>query len=579
MGAEAQADRRSDLRTLFWLQWRLTVAMFRSRRSDNWARLGRVLLGVLVMILSLPFFTTVGVLLALAAARLSPRGAYELLIMVNSALLFFWLLMPATYNSEFIERFEMTRLFSQPIAINSLAAGSTIIGSLSFIGVWSFLMLAGEVIGLAAHGLASAPLVLLGALPTFAILMLAGRLMDDVLDLVANDRRLRGLLLGLLSLPFVLLFFGNYYLQYVTNNFRGIEDFLRPIVGDVGSLRSLSFIQVLDLLLVSLRPSRYLIYLPAGWATASMALPVAGQWVAGLAFLVLSSAAAVGLYAVHAAIVRRMMQGVALHMSSERVRSQRLDLRLPGPPALWSLVEKDWAYLRRSPMTRRILLGTPVVAVAFGFAVWQANNVGQTIGRGLTGSLHPDLPFLGACLMAISVSLSMCNLTANYFGVVDREGFGSLMLCGVDRRWVWLSANLVSLIFTLALTLLLLLVVAVLTRSWLALPWGLLFAVCLYLSTVPAANLTSALAPHRARFSLGNNNQGNLWLLASWAIAAPPVCLLFILPYFLWRPGLAITLPLAALYSAALYVLTLKPLARLLDRRTHSIYEAISGEG
>jgi hypothetical protein len=570
---------RADLRTLFWLQWRLTSAMFRSRRADNWARLGRLLMGIFLLILSLPFFIAVGVLLALAAAHLSPRGAYELLIMVNTAMLFFWLMMPATYNSEFIERFEMTRLFTQPIRINSLAAGSTLVSLLSFIGLWSFLVLLGEVAGLAAHGLASAPLVLLGALPTFAILMLVGRLMDDVLDLVANDRRLRGLLLGLLGLPFLLLFLGNYYLQYATHNFQSMESFLRPLLGNAGSLRGLSFMQVLDLLLVNLRPSRYLIFLPAGWATASMALPVAGQWGAGVAFLALSSAAAGGLYALHAAIVRRMMQGMALHMSSQRVRSQRLNLRLPGPPALWSLFEKDWAYLRRSPMTRRILLSTPIVAVAFGFAFWQMNNVSQAVSGELPSSLGPTLPALGACLAAISVSLSMCNLTANYFGAIDREGFGGLMLSGVDRRWVWLSANLMSLLFTLAQTLFLLLLVATITRSWLTLPWGLFFALCLFLSTIPAANLTSVLAPHRARFSLGNNNQGNLWPLLSWMITAPPVCILFILPYFLWRPGLAITLPLAALYGVGLYMITLKPLARLLDRRTHSIYEAINGEG
>ena len=579
MQAERRADVRADLRTLFWLQWRLTAAMFRSRRADSRARLGRLLLVIFLLVFSLPFFVAIGVLLALAAAKLSPRGAYELLIMVNTGLLFFWALMPATYNSEFIERFEMTRLFTQPIGLNSLAAGSTLIGSLSLIGLWTFLVLLGEVIGLAAHGLGSAPLALLGALPAFVILMLVGRLMDDVLDLVANDRRLRGLLLGLMSLPFVLLFLGNYYLQYATHNFRGLEDFLQPLVGNAGSLRGMSFVQVLDLLLVNLRPSRYLVFLPTGWATASMALPVAGQWGAGLGFLALSTAAAGGLYAAHAAIVRRMMQGVALHMSSERVRSQSLDLRLPGPPALWALVEKDWAYLRRSPMTRRILLGTPVVAVAFGFAIWQMNNAGQAFRGGTPSSLSLGRPILAAGLAAISVSLAMCNLTANYFGAVDREGFGSLILSGVDRRWIWLSGNLMCLIFTLAQTLFLLVVVALLMRSWLAVPWGLFFAVCLFLSTIPAGNLTSVLAPHRTRFSMGNSNQGNLWLILSWMVAAPPVCLLFFLPYFLYRPALAIALPLAALYAAGLYVLTLKPLARLLDRNTHSIYEAINVEG
>jgi len=51
-----------------------------------------------------------------------------------------------------------------------------------------------------------------------------------------------------------------------------------------------------------------------------------------------------------------------------------------------------------------------------------------------------------------------------------------------------------------------------------------------------------------------------------------------VLPYIFWKPGLAITLPLGAVYSLGLYALTLQPLARLLQRREYAILEAITAE-
>jgi hypothetical protein len=134
------------------------------------------------------------------------------------------------------------------------------------------------------------------------------------------------------------------------------------------------------------------------------------------------------------------------------------------------------------------------------------------------------------------------------------------------------------LVFTLAQTLFLLAVIAIVAHSWLVVPWGLCFAVCLFLSTIPAGNLTSVLAPHRARFAMGNANQGNLWLAVAWFLSIPPVCLLFMLPLVFWPQALAVTLPLAALYGVALYIITLKPVARLLDRHAHTVFEAVTGE-
>jgi hypothetical protein len=77
------------------------------------------------------------------------------------------------------------------------------------------------------------------------------------------------------------------------------------------------------------------------------------------------------------------------------------------------------------------------------------------------------------------------------------------------------------------------------------------------------------------------NNQrqrGNMWSMLAWVVSIPPVIVLIALPYALWRPALWFTLPLVLLYGVGLNALTLKPLARLLQKREDGILEAITRE-
>ena len=98
----------------------------------------------------------------------------------------------------------MSRLFPHPIRFRSIVVGSTLMSMLTMTGLWTMPILLGEVVGLAFHQPLALPLILLGALPTFALLVLTGRIMDDFFDLVAADRRLRALVLALVSLPLML---------------------------------------------------------------------------------------------------------------------------------------------------------------------------------------------------------------------------------------------------------------------------------------------------------------------------------------------------------------------------------------
>jgi hypothetical protein len=563
----------TEIKHLFWLQWKLTLSMFRSRRLHVWARLGRVLLMLLMLVTLLPLFMTMGAGLGFGLTHLSTQAGFELLLLVNTAMLFFWLLLPATYNSQLVERFELSRLFVHPIRFRSLVLGSTLVSLLSFAGIWTVPLLAGQVVGLAWKTPWTLPLVLLGAVPTFAILVLTGRLMDDVLDLVASDRRLRGLLLFLMSVPFILLLFGNYYVQYLTQEPGRFEALLRPLTGDLPPVETLGFSQAMDLILVNLRLSRYLLWLPPGWATAGMGLAATGRWPAGLGFLALSMAFSGGMLWAHGALTRRMMQGAAVHIGTERVRTHCWEAGLPGPPAFWVLFRKDWTYLRRGPTTLRALLTTPIVAVAFGAGLWQMAGVMPE-----ESALRQAVPFLAATLVLVSANLGTSNLTANHFGAIDREGFVSLILTPVDRRYVLLSANALALVLALAQSLVLLALVAALTRTWILLPWGLFFAFCLHFATAPLYTLSSILAPYRAPLQAWGGKTGNMGSFLAWTAGTPIPMALFLLPYFFWKAGQILTLPLAAAYGLGLFSLTLGPLARLLDRRSYQLSEAILEE-
>jgi hypothetical protein len=174
------------------------------------------------------------------------------------------------------------------------------------------------------------------------------------------------------------------------------------------------------------------------------------------------------------------------------------------------------------------------------------------------------------------VNLSM---TANYFGAIDREGFATLALSALDRGHVILSANLSVTLLAGLQILVLSLGIALLSNLWVVLPLGLYLGLCLQVGSAPAYNLAAIIGPYRAQLKFsGGRQRGNLWGLLAWLVSAPPVLALIALPYIFWKPGLALTLPLGAIYSLGLYALTLKPLARLLQRREYAILEAVTAE-
>ena len=565
----------TELKHLLWLQWRLTLSIFRSRRTSDRLRVLGLLMRGLSFAFTLPMFVLMGAGLAVGLILLSPDAAYEVVIAVNTFLLFIWLLLPASANSQMVERFEMARLFPHPIRFRSIVVGSTLISLLTVTGLWTVPLLLGEVVGLTFHQPLALPLIVIGTLPTFALLVLSGRIMDDFFDLVSGDRRLRALVLGVLSFPFMLCWLGQYIVQFATDNYENMDWIVRLPLTQVLDVERLSAARNVSEWLEALQLSRLLIWLPPGWASAGMGSAVIGEWWTALAFLALSVGFVALLLWVHAGIVRRLMQGAALSIGAERVRSRGGALRLPGPPALWALFRKDWAYLWRSPMPRRLLFSSLIMIVAMVFPL--RSMAGES---DIPSWVREALPLLSAAFILTLTSMTInLGLTANYWGTIDREGFATLALSAIDRRQTLLSANLAVLLYAGVQFLLLCLGIAILTGQWVVLPLGVYLGLCLQVGGAPAYNLAAILGPFRTQLKYsGGRQRGNLWGMLAWAVSAPPVLALIVLPYLFWQPGLIITLPLGVLYSAALYGFTLKPLAGLLMRRESAVLEAITAE-
>ncbi len=563
-----------DLKNVLWLQGRLTLAMFRTRRASERLHIAGVVLQVVGFVFALPFFVGMGIGIAVLGILLfSPQANYEFLMLVNNGLFALWLILPASYSSQIVERFEMSRLFAYPIRFRSIVVGSTLISLLTMTGAWSVLLLGGEIIGLAWHQPLALPLILLGALPTFAILVLTGRVMEDLFDLIAGDRRLRTLVLTVMVLPFMLLGLGQSFIQSVIQNYDQIAFLKNLPIQDL--LAQLSTAQNPSQFLEILRPSRVLTWLPAGWATAGMASASAGAWGRSVLFLAISLAAVGLLLWLHAGITRKLMQGAAVGLGTERVRSResRFTGRLPGPPTFWALLHKDWTYLWRSPATRRMIFAGLMAMLPAVFILWHP-DIAET-------EFEAIAPLVVGVFIVVLLSMIInMNTLSNYFGTIDREGFGALALSPVDRRQIIVAANAMVFLVTSAMYTLLLVLIGAFTQTWVVVPLGLCLGLCMQISSSPLYTLAAIIGPYRMQlqFTSGTRQRGNMWGMLAWLVSDIPMALLLVLPYIFWKPALFITVPVAIVYSVGLYALTLKPLAKLLQSREHAILEAVITE-
>jgi hypothetical protein len=250
-----------ELKALLWLQWLLTRSMLRTHRVEDRLQAVRLLSRLAMLVMILPLFLLMGLALAVGLAMLPPVAARELAMITNVLLFGTWLLLPATYNSQLIERFDISQLFVHPIAFRTVVVGTALVSSLTMTGVWTVPLLVGEIAGLAWHQPLALPTIALGAVPVFALLVLTGRIMEDLFDLVAGDRRLRALALALLSLPFVFCWLGQMIVQQMTQETGQLPAFVQvPGLEELARIDQaktpIDFVNRFGAFLEALRPSR-----------------------------------------------------------------------------------------------------------------------------------------------------------------------------------------------------------------------------------------------------------------------------------------------------------------------------------
>jgi hypothetical protein len=558
-----------EIGTLFWLQWKLTLSAFRSSRTRHRRKAVRLVLMVLQVVLSVPITLGMAVALGAGIAWVTPEAAFEIAVLANTLIALLWLFTPGAYSAQMLERFEMSRLFLHPIRPRSIVIGSTLISFLTMTGLWTIPLLLAQILGLAWHVPAALPLLLLGAVPLFLFLILLVRVVEDVFDLIADDRRLRALMLFLISVPFMLLGLAQFGLQFMTDDFSRMPAFLEDFV----DVERLSEAESVSEFIEVIRPSRWLLWFPPGWVTAGMAYAVVGMWGRAALFFVLSILTVMGLLGLHAFATLRMMRGAAVTVGASRVR-QRSFVAFPMPSALGALLAKDLRHLTRNPMPRRLIFGVLIMAAMVGLSLSRLPQ-GQSLGE-LGRQVSLEMLFLLMIITGMSLNIAF---SANYFGTIDREGFGSLMMTGTDRRLVILSANLATLLLAGVAYGLPIMAVVVMQGAWSMLPLLFFLAVAMQISSMPAYTLAAILVPYRASLERGMQRQGgNIWGLVAWGLSSLPVMVLVLVPYYLNRTLLWVAIPLSTLYSLGVYSLTLKPLAQLMLRRESAIFEAITSD-
>lgn len=558
-----------DLRNLLWLQWRLTLGIFRSRRARHRLRALAQVVQALQYVVTIPIVLALGAGVAVGLALLSPTAAFSVAVAINLVLAFLWLLTPLFEESRVVERFDLLRLVQFPLSQRSLAVGSAVASATSLSGLATAPVLAGQVVGLSVHNPLAFPLIAVGGASTFAVLILIGRLIGDLFDVATYDRRWRGVLVTALSLPLFTVWI--------------VQAFLPTLGGEViGRLLSPERLEALSqaegpsAFFEALGLAGLATFLPFSWPTAAMGAAALRSWGGALLFTALSLGLVGGMFLAHMALTRRIMRGEILRGKTVRLRSTTWRARLPGPPELGTLLTKDWLYLWRSPYGRRMLLMTVTMSILM--AVLFLGVLQPSRATPEEGALQGMAVAFGLGWAAFAGMVINVSLTANYFGSVDREGLGTIVNSGVDRRYVLLSASILGGTLTVGCALVPLAASALLGLPWTVIPLGLYAAVCMQLLGTPMYMLSSVIGPYRAQWRVASQQSGNLWGMLAWIVATAPIAALVAVPWFVWRPGLWLALPAALALGLAATALSLDPLARLMLRREHDVLEAVTRE-
>lgn len=539
-------DVARELRTLLWLQRRLIVNAIRTGHGRD---LGRIASVVLLLVLSLPYVVFLGIGLAIALRTLPPAQASALVAGAFTFLMFMWIMSPMA-NQQLVEAPNLSRLLPHPISLRGVILGGLVTSAASFIMLATVPFL-GAVVAGAGRGPGSSIQIMTAGGLLFALFVVLKSVMMDVLDLVAEDRRLRQAVIVGLGLAFMGLVLSQ----------MGLGDFGRPEVTPF---------------LSRLQSSPWLFWLPPGWFAGAVHAAMIGDgagWALRCGLLAAAVAMGAGL---HIRLQSRLYFGDLLRSGPVTEKSgapmhearHLPGLSVPDSRALRALLRKDWLNLRRSPMTSRLAF----MPVMFGLMAYFG-----------TRNLHPPAPAIGLMVGSMSAFITTA-FAVNGLALLDHRGLGTLLLTPAPRRLVLLSQGLIFIGVAALMAGVTGTAASIAAGSPTALAVALLTAIIFALAFAGMGHLGSVYFPYYVDIERGRSDPsgtafaGVLLLLVGVPLIGAPIGIALGASWIL-APAL---LPVAAIgalvYAAAIYALLLWWAGRALAAREDRLYaEVVEG--
>ncbi len=561
------------LRWLFWLRWKMFTRSF--TRKGVARIIGTVFLSLFVLIIG--GGVAVGTFFGY---RFAPRPINtELLFLVLTGIYVLWLILPLLEFSA-NEGLDVSKLALFPLTREELML-SLLFSTVLDIPTIGLVLALGAVVAGWALSVPLALLALLAVLVFYVQLVAINQLVLALLQPILQSRRFRDLSIILI----VLLSSSGYLCQFA-----------------VRALFNKDFVNSLE----HARISPYLQWLPPGMAARAIQQAYYGNWVASILWLIALSALSVAFLFLWQLLVERGLtaadsggtvssrkpgnnrnQTIAaraeLQQATETNRLKRII-----PPQMYALISKDLKYFWRDPQLKAMFLQSLVsiafLIVYFGFTFF---NTASSNGRFLS-TLGPWAVVIAPAL----ILLSLYTLTYNVLGF-ERQSLTTLLLFPIEPKYILWSKNIAVFIVGLIEVCILILLAAIATRAWyFALP-----AFVVGLSGIGVilgiGNFTSVFFPQKMRFrqrgfqtTTSTSAEGgclrslmSIVAFYTMVLILVPVAAAVALPMFfniqwLWW----ITLPLALLYSGAIYFVITTLVAPRILKRAPEILAAVAKE-
>lgn len=535
-----------ELRTLLWLQVKL---LRNSLRRGSMQDTGRLLTVIMLSVLALPGAIVFAIGMGYGLHVVDLKWVDDIVATVFSFMMLMWVVTPVS-SQQITEALDLPKLFHLPLSFRNLALGSLLISTASLGTLITLPFLGAVTVGASRNLVHIVPLALSSS-AFLGVLIVLNALLADVLDLAAEDRRLRMILIMVSMLPVVFILYAEFSLQARFINDQNID----PLK-----------------LVEALQPMRWLRWLPSGWYALAVVGTLEGawaQWLAGTAGMV----AFVGLgLALHVGLMRQLFFGNLLRSAAPRQqKTAKLHdaRRIPFLPAqtssdLAALWRKDWLNFRRSPMTARLFF-LPLLIVFMAYFLSIPEVPSWALGLGVGG------------FSAIMTALMAHNQICTY----DHVGVGSLALSPAPRHLVLLSYALLNLMVVAVLAL----IGGAASAVRLHEPGVVLIAigsgVLAQIALNGLAHLTSLVFPYYLDLERGqasmNESKTSFFTVFSIFLGAPivvaPLYLLLVLTALLARPWLPLAFVFGLIYVLIAYAALLYAATRLFPQREQNLVE------